>query len=326
METATLLEYGCTTVDAGPTGYCMAGEKVSIPDWIKIAIPCVLAIVAAAIWVGTQELPLVVASKVSDATSTPMGKMQSTLDRMAERGDDLGRRVDRIESKLDSLYTDALQKLLDRAKNDSTPDAKAKIVVAQGLLENATKQKVPAAEDFFKEQVAALSELRRNPDLIQNVRSFGLALADYRSSQQSGYVIPKDAVPVKPPPGFSAMPYDLYRTPDGWVIWDNSRTNSEEDMLVPRSELKQGAAPTPPWKVRMYVTRQVLIGGAQTLDGSVWQDVVFSNARIRYHGGPLLLNRVAFLNCTFDLSMTSPGTDTLARFLALGSPGTQTIN
>jgi len=325
MEVAALLNHGCTTIDAGETGYGMADKKFSTPDWLKLAIPCVVAIIGAAIWIGEHELPLTVASRVSDATTTPMQKMQSSLDAITARDEDLGHRVDRIESKLDSLYTDALKKLLDRAKNDSTPDAKAKMVVAQGLLENATKEKVPAAADFFKEQVAALTELRRNPELIQNVRSFGLALADYRSSQHSRYVIPKDAVLVRPQ-GVTSMPYDVYKTPDGWVIWDNSRTNSEGDMLVPRSELEQGAAPTPPWKPRMYVTKQVLIGGAQTLDGSVWQDVVFSNARIRYRGGPVLLNRVAFLDCTFDFSLTSLGTDTLARFLALGSPGTESIN
>jgi hypothetical protein len=44
----------------------------------------------------------------------------------------------------------------------------------------------------------------------------------------------------------------------------------------------------------------LIVTPSQTLDGFVWQNVVFVNARISYRGGPVTLKNVRFVNCTFD--------------------------
>jgi hypothetical protein len=43
------------------------------------------------------------------------------------------------------------------------------------------------------------------------------------------------------------------------------------------------------------------IGGIQKLDGSYWINFTFENAQIEYDGGPLSLENVRFINCTFKM-------------------------
>jgi hypothetical protein len=45
----------------------------------------------------------------------------------------------------------------------------------------------------------------------------------------------------------------------------------------------------------------------QTLDGYYWKNVAFVNPRIKSHGGPLHLENVAFVNCTFEVEGDSSG-------------------
>jgi len=49
----------------------------------------------------------------------------------------------------------------------------------------------------------------------------------------------------------------------------------------------------------MHVRKTVVIGGSQTLDRSIWELVIFSGVRLKYHGGPLVLDQVQFINCTY---------------------------
>jgi hypothetical protein len=48
-------------------------------------------------------------------------------------------------------------------------------------------------------------------------------------------------------------------------------------------------------------------GGAVLIDGYQFKNVIFRNARITYHGGPLVMENVYFLNCTFDIPQQNNG-------------------
>jgi hypothetical protein len=48
------------------------------------------------------------------------------------------------------------------------------------------------------------------------------------------------------------------------------------------------------------------VGGEVTLDGSYYVNTIFENMKIIYHGGPIRLENVTFVNCTFDLSQPNP--------------------
>jgi hypothetical protein len=44
--------------------------------------------------------------------------------------------------------------------------------------------------------------------------------------------------------------------------------------------------------------------GTQEIDRIFWKDVVFENVRIVYHGGPMAMQNVRFINCTFIMNDT----------------------
>lgn len=58
----------------------------------------------------------------------------------------------------------------------------------------------------------------------------------------------------------------------------------------------------------------IVRGGTQKLDGTFWKDMVFENAHIEYEGGPMALQNVRFINCTFTMNY-SRRTDRLANLV-----------
>lgn len=52
----------------------------------------------------------------------------------------------------------------------------------------------------------------------------------------------------------------------------------------------------------------------QKLDGFFWKDIVFENTRIEYDGGPMALQNVRFINCTFTMKYT-PRADKFAELI-----------
>ena len=42
-------------------------------------------------------------------------------------------------------------------------------------------------------------------------------------------------------------------------------------------------------------------GGGMVLDGWQLRNVIFQNVHIVYNGGPLIMNNVYFVNCTFEM-------------------------
>jgi hypothetical protein len=65
------------------------------------------------------------------------------------------------------------------------------------------------------------------------------------------------------------------------------------------------------------VTGLSLAEGQQTLDGTVWNHVLFMDMHIRYNGGPLYLKDVIFVNCTFEVHI-GPREAKLLDYAALG--------
>ena len=74
--------------------------------------------------------------------------------------------------------------------------------------------------------------------------------------------------------------------------------------------------------------KQIMIEGVNEssyleLDGYWVKNAIISNVRIKYEGGPLILENVQFVNCTFDLPLR-PNTDQLAEKILSGT--TVTMN
>jgi hypothetical protein len=57
------------------------------------------------------------------------------------------------------------------------------------------------------------------------------------------------------------------------------------------------------------------VGASQTLDGIHWENVIFINTRVKYLGGEVALNKVLFVNCTFELPQ-GPRGEKIANYVA----------
>ena len=80
----------------------------------------------------------------------------------------------------------------------------------------------------------------------------------------------------------------------------------------------------PPYNLKnnIIVSRSYLSNGEQVLDGIHWYDVVFENVHIVYSGGPVELQNVRFINCTFDIKNDTRNNDKLLLYAALNRKST----
>jgi hypothetical protein len=65
------------------------------------------------------------------------------------------------------------------------------------------------------------------------------------------------------------------------------------------------------------VEKLTIAGASQTLDGIRWTDVTFVGTRVKYAKGPLDMENVRFVNCTFDFPADESGSR-LSNAIALG--------
>jgi hypothetical protein len=71
------------------------------------------------------------------------------------------------------------------------------------------------------------------------------------------------------------------------------------------------------WKVTDVTWVALNPEAYEVLDGVVWTDVTFVNAKIKYEGmAPFELHKVRFVNCTFEIATGQKGT-MLAEYVAL---------
>lgn len=88
-------------------------------------------------------------------------------------------------------------------------------------------------------------------------------------------------------------------------------------MQVPSSAFScMGEAAKLPSHLGGRVTNLTFYGCAYSLDGAAYTNVVFINSHIIYGGGPVQLNDVVFVNCTFE-AQPSPKGSQLLEYAAL---------
>jgi hypothetical protein len=77
----------------------------------------------------------------------------------------------------------------------------------------------------------------------------------------------------------------------------------EIDRFGSRSSCGFALAPNRDGKLpaRVFIGQSLIYGGTQVLDGITWDHDTFVGSRIQYRGGRLNLNKLLFINCTFDV-------------------------
>jgi hypothetical protein len=176
--------------------------------------------------------------------------------------------------------------------------------LSSALLRVGAANRLTAPPEFFEETTNQLDSIEKEPFAPLNIRlsihAAREALASYRTSitqlpttngrsmtpleyvelaRQLGYT------PLLAPPGVEQFEFDF-----------KSEGLSNAD----------------------YLHDFALVGGQQILDQHArWRHVLFVNMKIIYHGGPLDLSDVTFVNCTFDTTPDSPNTTALLEAAAL---------
>ncbi len=201
----------------------------------------------------------------------------------------------------------------------STTDTKfaAKAIrAAVSLTATLKQQHRPASPEFFQNSVATLNAVGRahpRPQLSNELINARVALAEYRSSVTPEPTLP----PTQPLPTGASVAEVLnhhatylvseslpIRT--GFNVYSNgaaiySATLPGTDILTVVIDPTNLRAPS--------VNGLTLIGPRQILDGIEWKNVTFVNVHIVYAGGPLMLENVRFVNCTFEVPHNQQGID-----------------
>jgi hypothetical protein len=161
-------------------------------------------------------------------------------------------------------------KTLIVAKNASdagrTQSAKAILDIANRLLAEQKASRLPAPQEFFDSAIQKYQTLQKSPDLADAAWEGSTKLAEYRSATSS--------------------------VPSGMSVHIGEWSQQGPFRYLKDSLISgQGA-------VAMGTEKGFV------LDGFYLDNVVFENTNIIYHGAPVILKNVRFVNCTFEVRRT----------------------
>ncbi|MFL6440294.1 MAG: hypothetical protein ACJ71Q_22165 [Terriglobales bacterium] len=185
-----------------------------------------------------------------------------------------------------------------------------------------------AEQDFFTKAVEKLDQMS---GVDQNVvQATLISFAHYRSALNAPPSLPDNKKNAPPPPApvrdgshpvlttvslpggaeIRAVAWPIFTTmnfspakpitlvADGAVVDARGERPDQQLLVVATRSLDQNPA---------IVQGLTVIGGNQTLDYITWHNVTFISTHIKYDGGPVRLNNVRFINCTFDFPSNSLG-------------------
>jgi hypothetical protein len=166
-----------------------------------------------------------------------------------------------------TLIDEALAVAKNASDTGRTQSAKTVLDIANRLLAEQKASREPAPQEFFDNTIQKYEKLRKSPELSDSVWEGSMKLVEYRS-----------AVSMVPT-GFGVHIGELSRRGPFRYL---------KDSLI-----------SGPNAIAMGTERGFV------LDGFYLENVVFENAHIIYHGSPVVLQNVRFVNCTFDVQRSS---------------------
>jgi hypothetical protein len=164
-----------------------------------------------------------------------------------------------------------IDEALSVAKNASdagrTESAKAILEIANRLLTEQKASRGTAPQEFFDNAIKNYQKLQKSPELADSAWDGSTKLVEYRSA--------------------------ISQVPTGLEVHIG-----EMGQRGPFRYLKDSLISGP---------SAIAIGTEKgfVLDGFYLDNVVFQNANIIYHGGPVVLQNVRFVNCKFDVRKSS---------------------
>lgn len=272
-----------------------AAEQLKIPAWGKILI---WAFVAAAVCIGGTVIHTEV--KLASMDTQVQGLPKSIGDQM--------------DTKLANFKTDMIKEFYKRAKAYTEAghfdDGAAALRAAAILTSMSSDAKQPADAAFFRHAVVSLRDIeKRFPGptrIAEPLHHAEVALANYRSVLATPPKYRLVGTPIKGPVTSPLKPgteFDYVGGAGGWIV----------PALTPQQ------IRNPP----MFSMENIAWVGKSTgfaqLDGWEMKNVTFSNIVIVYTGGPIILDNVKFIHCSFDVSPNEAGRRLMA-YVSLDEP------
>ena len=166
-----------------------------------------------------------------------------------------------------TLMDEALTVAKNTSEAGRAQSAKTLLDIANRLLAEQKASREPAKQEFFDSTIQKYHKLQKSPELADAAWEGSRKLVEYRSATSSV------------PPGMSVYIGELgHKGPFRYL----------KDSLI-----------SGPNAIRTGTEKGFV------LDGFYLENVVFENANIIYNGGPVILQNVRFVNCTFDVRRSS---------------------
>ena len=191
---------------------------------------------------------------------------------------------------------DEVFKVAKNAEHSGQFESAKKLVdYANRLMAEQEAKKAPAPQEFFDKSLDHYQALKQNPELRDVAHQGTLTLAEYRTAI------------IKRPPEFNSVACDKNGT---------------------FATIKGGVGEIGPL---IYIKDAYLCGerafagqfGTGAIDGFYLENVTFENMTITYHGGPVVLRNVHFINCRFSVPNLPNGDQLLTS--AIKQPASATI-
>jgi hypothetical protein len=217
-------------------------------------------------------------------------------------------RLDAMSSRVDTIYNLFINDRLKRAA--ANPKDKSNIEQAKETLLTARKDNVRINLDILKSTGSKfVAAAETQPSAWQTVQQY----LDYRSFLNTSLApapTPDDLKPIE----FKNKGAFVFKylSPNGSIILHAKRGPVTPENSARLEELDE---PNP---ISQGTQLIVLEGNdaAILLDWKYMKNVIIRNLTVVYHGGPLILDKVYFVNCTFNLESNPKSQDLTKAILA----------
>jgi len=225
-------------------------------------------------------------------------------------------------------------------------NAANKRLAEEATFQTKTGDRLDKIEESLRILRVSNSALTPNSPTSQTVAK--LAIAEAKKSvalptpvvEQAGKSF-TDAAPNNPGAWNVALDFVSYRSALNlppqrrWMVLSKSPNPTPEEIKGKPGDatayVTDEAIPCTPGATQAHLTGQPpdmcaaylrFVGGSVVMDGGYYVNTIFENMRITYRGGPLRLENVTFVNCTFDFPQPTPETRRVALAVLESTPVT----
>jgi hypothetical protein len=160
---------------------------------------------------------------------------------------------------------------------------------ASDLISRATALQIPIQHVFFEDAINVLNRLATLPvsgNIEPQIYDARLALAQYHSSIEKVPVLPKQITQMN-----KTLTIMGDGPTDSRISWGGPPGINM--FIIPPTQ--------PPHLVSTNFENIAREDGWQKLDNAAWRNVIFVNMHLSYGGGNLVLEKVKFIKCIFDV-------------------------